>query len=304
MARRVYLHIGTMKSGTSYLQQLFNANRQRLAASGILCLHSARNHSAVQALARSRRAGEAAAGAWDELCRRVGDHDGDALVSTELMAPFSTGRIKQVGQGLAAPEMRVIITARDLTRVLPSQWQETTQNQGTKSWREYVESVCVGPESRSGGVRFWRQHDLPRVIARWSHVASPGQVHLVTVPRDTSDPLELWRRFSRALASAPTEVDDVQVSNPSLGGVSAELMRRVNVHVGDVEFPDYRPGFKHALAKRILMARAEREPKPRLSQEQYERVRELASSMVDELRELPVEVSRVDRRSPSGRMVR
>ena len=36
MARRVYLHVGTPKSGTKYLQSLLHANRDTLRGRGVL----------------------------------------------------------------------------------------------------------------------------------------------------------------------------------------------------------------------------------------------------------------------------
>ena len=50
MTERVYLHVGTPKSGTTYLQRVLDHNRERLAAAGVLVVgdeHVDRVHAAL-----------------------------------------------------------------------------------------------------------------------------------------------------------------------------------------------------------------------------------------------------------------
>jgi hypothetical protein len=183
---------------------------------------------------------------------------------------------------LQPQETRVIITARDLTRVVPSHWQETTQNQGTTPWREWLDRVLKGPTERGVGFRFWGYQDLPGIIDNWS-IAAPGQVYLVTVPKSQTDPELTWRRFAAALELELPKIKQPSSANPSLGAVSAELMRRINLETADVPFYVYSPGFKVELAKRILVHRAGQEPRPALTADDYARLREIALELLDEV---------------------
>jgi hypothetical protein len=289
MARRLYLHIGTMKSATTYLQHVLDANREQLEDAGLLWLPSGKNHQAINDFLGTRRRSADSVGAWDNLCTTVREYPGDVLFSTELMGPIRRQRVEKLMSELAPQEARVIITARDLTKVVPSHWQETTQNQGTMSWREWVDRVSKGPEERGPDFRFWTHHDLAGLIDNWQ-VAAPGQVYLVTVPASQSDPELIWRRFAAAVELDLPSITPPRSVNPALGAVSAELMRRINIEVADVPFPSYGPGFKQLLAKRILVKRAAAEPRPGLDADDYARLRQIALEIVEQVRQRDVTV--------------
>jgi hypothetical protein len=191
--------------------------------------------------------------------------------------------MRRFREGFGDAEIRVIITARDLTRVVPSQWQEAVQNGSTLGWQEWVERVCRGPGVGDTARVFWREQYLSRLIESWSTIATPGRVHVVTVPSGHADRGLLWQRFSAALENAPTEVEYPTRTNPSLGATSAELMRRVNLQVPDLEFRQYAHGFKNTLAKKVLVERSTLEPRVGLSKEEHDRIREIAVTMVDEV---------------------
>ena len=294
MARRVYLHVGTMKSGTSYLQSLFAANSDLLAEHGIAYAGSRRAHRAAAKLAGSRRLREGSPNYWRELRRDVRQHDGDYLISSELLGPLPKPRIERLAAQLAPAELRVIVTARDLPRVAPSAWQETTQNRGTRSWPEWLDQVLAGPVSNEleavrEPVAFWRQQWLPGTLRRWS--AAGGDLWLVTVPRPGADPDELRRRFEVAVGGLPGALVPPATWNPSLGATSADLMRRVNERVGSLPHPTYSAGFKQVLAKQVLRRRAAQESPVSLPRAAHERLAELSRRLVAEVGGLDVHLS-------------
>src|SRR4029079_13283078 len=88
MARRLFLHIGTIKSATTHLQAVCDDNAAALAARGLQWLGSAASFSAVADFFRTARREEygAAAVPWPELVARIDAHDGDALLSNELLS--------------------------------------------------------------------------------------------------------------------------------------------------------------------------------------------------------------------------
>ena len=93
MSERVLLHVGTPKTGTSYLQDVLFRNRERLLDAG-LCYPADRfddHFLAALDLQRLTWGGlEAeAVGAWDRLADRVRRHEGTAIVSHEVFAAAS-----------------------------------------------------------------------------------------------------------------------------------------------------------------------------------------------------------------------
>ena len=148
MAQRVVLHAGLMKSGTSYLQERLFLNRDLLGERGVLVPGRARRDQAlaVQDVLGRHASAPRAQGRWSRLVRQVQAHDGDAVISMEYLGPVAPARIAAVVEGLATP-VEVVLTVRDLGRVVPAMWQERLKNGGTVGWRDYVDGLAGGSES-------------------------------------------------------------------------------------------------------------------------------------------------------------
>ena len=90
VARRVFLHIGAPKTGTTYLQGVLDANRDVLARQGVLYATGRSSRDRVWAtevlrgLDLSRHPRRRAAGAWDRIVKQVKGWEGTAVVSHEF----------------------------------------------------------------------------------------------------------------------------------------------------------------------------------------------------------------------------
>ncbi|WP_235737766.1 hypothetical protein [Nocardioides alcanivorans] len=92
MASRVVLHIGLMKSGTSYLQARLLANHEQLAGRGIFYPTPwQRQVSAVKQLIGRDRIGLAPAAGWEKLAADITKHQGSVLLSMEFLAAAAPG---------------------------------------------------------------------------------------------------------------------------------------------------------------------------------------------------------------------
>ena len=96
MSRRVYLHVGTPKSGTSYLQDKLALNRTLLEEQGLDYVHTRTgdHFEAALDLIGERWAGEekVAQGQWDALVVEARKARRDVLVSHEILAGSGAGR--------------------------------------------------------------------------------------------------------------------------------------------------------------------------------------------------------------------
>jgi hypothetical protein len=259
MSRRVFLHVGVMKSATSYLQDLCDANRDRLLAQGLLWTKSGDNFLATDDLLGTRRTRPGLDGAWRRLADQIEAHRGDALVSNELLAPINARKRDRLVQSLAPAQAHVVLTARDIARVIPSQWQTGARNRSTVGWRDYVASL-VADDDNEVSAGFWRRQDVPAIVAGWAEQVTLERVAVVTVPPSGIAPAVLGERFAAALGISADGFEQPAASNPSVGLVSAELLRRVNERTAGLEWLEYRWAFKHALARLVLAERATLEP--------------------------------------------
>ena len=121
-APTVFLHIGTMKTGTSFLQRVLQRNAAVLAADGITYpLENSRWALQVRA-ARDilEIKGKPTYGGWAAMLDAIQAWPGRAaVVSMEFYSLASAARAEKIVAALAPSDVQVIITARDLVRVMP-----------------------------------------------------------------------------------------------------------------------------------------------------------------------------------------
>ena len=81
---------------------------------------------------------------------------------------------------------------------------------------------------------FWARQGLVEIVDHWLAHLPPHRVVVVTVPPAGQPPDLLWQRFAAACELDPNGFDlTVDRPNESLGAAQAELLRRVNVELGD-----------------------------------------------------------------------
>ncbi len=260
---RVTLHVGTMKSGTSYLQALLFAEKPRLAAAGVLVPGAdwgVQSRGIQQAIGNSDKRTHV----WDPMVADIVGHDGPTLISMEYLGPV---RAKKIGRivGRLGGDVDVVFTLRDLNRTLVSMWQETVQNGRSWTWDDYhAEAAAAAPGTGDGvfdrdtaGGTFWRQQSIVRMVREWGSVVGPERITVVTVPPPGADRSELARRFGAA-----TDVDFgadpvVPVANESLGLASILALRRLNELLDEagLAYPAAFKLRKKILAKTVLAAR-------------------------------------------------
>ncbi len=234
MVDRVVLHIGTMKSGTTYLQRALDTGILE-SVGGFYAGGSFKAQAkAVDSLPRwtERRTPSA----WHELAQRVQRRDGIAFYSHEFLSYAPKARVRRVVESFGGAPVEVVLTVRDQQAAIPAQWQTYVRNQGTDAWEEYVrhlDSIRRGARRRARRVHavrsFRRAQDVPDMIARWRSHPGVSSVGVVVVPPAGSPPELLWRRFCEAARiEAPDPPHAAVRLNESLGYASCELLRRLN----------------------------------------------------------------------------
>lgn len=234
----VVLHVGTPKTGTTYLQDVLWRNRVTLRRSGVLYpgvdpmshFHAAMD---LQCGPDGKSSNPDVPGAWPRLIDHIRGWPGTAVISHELLAPMDAARIRRVHDDLAFADVHVVCTVRDLARQLPAVWQEDLKNRHSLRFAEFLDAVRPQSEQRHWlGDLFWRMQDAPDVLRRWASGLPPERVHVVTVPPPGSAPERLWERFATLLGIDHAAVDATpDAPNSSLGPVEAHLLRRINLEL-------------------------------------------------------------------------
>ena len=200
MSRRVFVHIGLPKTGTSYLQAIAwpgrdAAARRRPAAAG-----GAQERPPLELADRARRPGRRPP--WSRCRRGVGPG----------AAPTRPGgRGRRAGQprvllrGLggaggsgwssSSPPPRCTSSSPPASRwgCFTSSWQESLKNKSTTRLADYGRTESDDPRD----VWDWRSLDLGLVLDRWAPAVPPERLHVITPPPPGSAREVLWERFCR-----------------------------------------------------------------------------------------------------------
>ncbi len=295
MARRVFLHCGTAKSGTTYLQDLWWRHREVLRERGLLLPGDAlRDHFHAAALVKGMdvivdQLSSAQRETWQRLMAETRDWPHDVLISHEHFSDSSATAAAAALADLAgaADEVHLVLTVRDLGRVLPSAWQQRVKQGARQPFGTFL--TTVRREGRDQ--KFWRYQDVPAILDRWGTGLEPDHVHLVVVPPAGASRDELWCRTGAVLGVDVSDLDAVpRLPNDSLGIVEAELLRRVNTRIAR---PQRSVGLtrltKGTFARDVLAGSAPRESFV-LPAEHAGWVRERSRAMVDALRDRSYDV--------------
>lgn len=246
MTRRVYLHVGAPKTGTTYLQDRLAANRNELARHDVhypLGLQASHFKAALDLLDLSwggQR--EDARGEWDKLVDRVRRHDGTVIVSHEILAGARPEQVRKAMADFAGDEVHLVYSARDLARQIPAEWQEGIKHRRRRSFARFLTQV-QSAKRRRPTMWFWKAQGLPDVLARWGEGLPPERIHLVTVPQSGAPRDLLWERYCAAFgidpAWAPATSDR---ENVSIGVAETALLRKLNRRLkrAGVQGDDYR----------------------------------------------------------------
>lgn len=253
----VTLHIGAVKTGTSYVQAVLSGNRQLLADRGVCWpgeawsdqVHAVNGLRGVKGQPRAR---------WDELVAEIDRWPGpEAVVSMEFLSLMTQDKVDAALDSLARHRVRVVLTARDIGRAVPAQWQESVKNGYSWPYAEYLAGVTGRrPMSSPTGRHFWGKQDWPRMLEQWASRVAAEDLVLAVVPQAGAPRGLLWERFCQAAGLAePAAFTMPGAVNESIGAASAELMREVMRVADERDAPPLvRRQLKAVLANRVLAA--------------------------------------------------
>lgn len=301
--RRTVLHIGPTKTGTTYLQHAMDIARSPLSQSGWLYPRAAQEWNQQAALTGllGAKIPWSPNGAlpihedqWHEVQAQVSNWSGNLVMSAEALATLAPDGATDLVAAMPGGRADIVITGRDLSRVLPSAYQNNCKNGSHIPAFTFYQEMA-NERADDLGV-FWRMHRLPGLVERWQGIAGVDSVTLVTVPR-SAPPGELWARFVAA-AGIAIDVDPAPAvpkakSNEAISLSEIHLLRALNKQLQDNGIPRLRGNSRrNRLIRETLRPRSpeERGPFLELTPSWVNRVREWAEQDIAELTEIGVRV--------------
>lgn len=283
MANRVVMHIGTMKSGTTYLQRVLGSGAlessatEAFYAGGSFGAQAAAVRGMMGARARRRRQ------IWDQLAEQVQRREGVAVYSHEFLSFAGRRSVRDLVASFDGTPVEVVVTVRDQHRAIPAQWQSYTRNRGTDDWASYVRRLIRMATGDGDATRversYRRAQDVARIMRRWTGHEAVSGLTVVVVPAPGTDPAELWRRFCTAARIPAGAVPQATIrANESLGYASCDVLRRLNGDFADLEKHHFRR-IRENLLDALLPLRTQEE-RPQLDRKGAELARDLNGELV------------------------
>ena len=315
----ILLHIGQPKSGTTALQSCLDASRPELEAHGVLYpdVVAKRNPYTpnhvpaanapldwVQSPARRATSIEM----WDELVDETRSHAGRVIVSAENLTVANAETAGRIVSELGADRTRVMITTRPLDRLLPSFWQNEIRFGLRTPYGDWLRLMMQGPDAGDPPATFWVLYDLAAVVARWVGIVGVDRVAVVVV--DSDRPTGIYTDVEQLVGLPAGTLDPARskISNRSLSGPEAELIRRLNCRMpGDVSERaggTYGPESVGEAAIRHLLAMrrpSPGEPQRTFPNEFVDTLRALSADFVERVRAMgPLVVGDLDSLIPAA----
>ncbi|MFT4264364.1 MAG: hypothetical protein QM572_13335 [Nocardioides sp.] len=291
MAHQVVLHIGAMKTGTTYLQAVLRGNPAALATTGHLDARTLGRPAGAVAKVLARPYDATAAVAWHELCRRIREAPAETVVvSTEYLGFARPHQIEALLAPLAGLSVRVVLAVRDQVGAIPSQWQTFCRNYGDDRWPDYLAHIDpdrAGDRRSKAWRSYHRAQDLDRIARDWSTHPGVGLLHVLTLPHTRTESRPLWRAFALAAGLEQAEVvEPAPRVNPSVGHASAQMLQDLGRHWQRAGHPIHlvRLAMRRVIAE-ALVPRRRLEPVPRLDRRGWafaRRRNELAVAALEE----------------------
>jgi hypothetical protein len=290
VADRVVLHIGTMKSGTSFIQSALMSSPEVLDTAHARYLGGTfgRQAKAVRDVyrgpSRTRRHTR-----WRALAQEARRFDGDVgIISMEFLGFAQDDQLAPFLDPFGTMAVDVVLTVRDQFRAIPAQWQTFTRNFGSDDWGTYLRRIdhsAWSPDRKSrASVTFRRAQDVVGVLDRWSADPRVNSLAVITLPPPEAPREELWRRFCTAagIGVANVVLEEAR-ENTSLGYASCDFLRRLNPFLEGVKPRLYRKGMR-PLARSVLAPLRDTDGRPELDRRGAAFARELNRKIHDAVR--------------------
>ena len=152
--KKLIIHAGFHKSGTTALQESFHLNRKDLLKQGVNYLEF--GHKAHHRLAWSlsqkpwgwaKRGGERESiKLWEKSAASIDkDNTEIVIISSEFFSELSGDQIRKIHSSFKNREVKILFTLRPLAKLLPSSYHQYLKYGITADYEEWLHSVLDKP---------------------------------------------------------------------------------------------------------------------------------------------------------------
>jgi len=259
----VLVHIGVHKTGTTAIQAALADARGELAESGVRYPGKlqAQHRAALAVLGRpwgwKNKGGAVLDRAhFDRLSRRVSEYPGRVVISSEFFCEAPEDVARDVVERLGGRRVHVVVTLRNLGRLLPSSWQQYLKYGLTTDYEPWLQDVFATPGTSRVSPTFWKRQAHGAVVERWTAAAGPDRLTVLVL--EDVDRSAMFTTFAQLLGIDPQILVSRMdlTSNRSMTAAEAELLVRLNARVKkSMDWTEYVTVVRRGVARGMVESR-------------------------------------------------
>jgi len=301
MAKRLVVHAGFFKTGTTALQTSFAHHREDLLSHNILYpkLGATGQHRAAWALSGRHWGWENQGGqvtprsVWENTIKELNAYPETALLSSEFLAELLPEHIESMERDIKADTTTIVFTLRPLVKMLASQYQQSLKYGMRLDYLGWLDRVLNDKTDAVQNQTFWRRHHHPEVIKRWVKVF--GANNVVVIVGDETEPDFIFKSFNDEVLSLSkrilTQIPETGL-NRSLTWPEIQLLIEINKQYDrDKGWDEYTTMVRNGIFRNLSNVQAnpddERLLTPRWA---IQKSQAIAAKFVSEIRNLEVRV--------------
>ena len=205
MAKRIVLHAGFHKSGTTALQHSFASSTELLLSHGIDYPPSSRHahHRPAWGLTgrvwgwRNNGGRLISDSMWKQFVRRVNRSTKTVLISSEFFTEAKEEQIARIRRDFESTPIEIVFTSRPFIKILASSYQQFLKYGVRIRYDKWLDEMFHRHESSKVTPSFWPRSQVDEVVGKWVEVF--GRDNVTVILADESEPQFIFDQFAEIL---------------------------------------------------------------------------------------------------------
>lgn len=233
--RRLILHVGFHKTGTTAIQESLYSARKDLLSLGLVYPNMGKkaHHPLARALIEVQKEKNDFSKALKlhplkKLIKQVKNTEAGTLVlSSEFFSQLQRNAIEFMHEQFSGWKVDIVFTLRSLMKILPSAYQQYLKSGLSLHYEEWLEQIFYTEFSSKITPTFWKRHNHQAVIRRWCDVFTEGNVSIIIANENRKN--LLYQAFSEIMKIDEGTLQEQPIgSNRSLDLGEIALLVEIN----------------------------------------------------------------------------
>ena len=202
---------------------------------------------------------------FDKLAAQAAAFPRRVVISSEHFCETNDEMAAEVADAFGRERTHVVITLRNLGRLLPSSWQQYLKYGVAAPYETWLENTFETESKKTVSPSFWRRNDHGALVERWAGLVGADQVSVIVL--EDVNRAAMFGSFAQ-LIDVPEEMFTSRMdltANRSMTAGESELLRRLNKKIKPaLEWNEYQRMVRVGIARTMVEDRTPEPNEPKL----------------------------------------